>query len=567
MKASLILYNGKIFTENTAMPWAEAVAIRGNKIICVGEDSQCRALSGSETEMIDLNGRVVLPGLLDGHTHPTIIAKTIWRVHMPVTYDVEVLLDFVKDYCQKHPVSECPYFFGENYFAESFGPEGPSRQLLDQYVSDRPARLQDFCDHACWYNTKALELMGLMEPGAKNPMGPMGEIEFLRDENGIPTGWAKEPGYDHEKTMFEAIGWAPPENATEEMQAPFLDYLKDRGVMALMDGYTEGEEAMKLFYDMDKAGRLDMYYEGSCILEEYEKLDETIATLRQWQEKYTTEHVGIGVVKFFMDGTNELGDSASLEPMHNDPTGQEYGRMNMTAEQMADTLVRLNEEGLDFHIHVVCDRSYRTICDAVEKARQICGDKWNIYVTTCHCELIHPDDKKRVNPLGIFIDWSCHWSGGYFGESAMQYLGEERFNTMYDFKSIIADGGCVGFSSDVFTYREADRADPYFGMQLAMTRYDYTMPMDEKKFPGGARPPASAKFTLEELLKGYTYNNAYRMRLLEKTGTIEAGKMANLVVLNKDIFKIPTDEIHTIYPDMVYFEGKKRKQIDKGPRL
>ena len=211
------------------------------------------------------------------------------------------------------------------------------------------------------------------------------------------------------------------------------------------------------------------------------------------------------------------------------------------------------------HIHVVCDRGFRICCNAVENARKICGDEWKIYVTLAHCELIHPDDMKRVAELGIFIDWTTHWSGGYFGTAAIEYLGRERWNTMYDFTKIIADGGTVGFSSDLFSYQEAHRGDPYFGIQTAMTRKDILMPLDPDEIPGSVRPPETAKLSLEQLLKGYTYNNAFRMRMIDKMGTIEAGKLANLIILNRDIFSLEAEQIHTVRPDMVLFEGREQE--------
>ena len=328
----------------------------------------------------------------------------------------------------------------------------------------------------------------------------------------------------------------------------------------MMDGFTENEKAMKMFHDLDKAGKLNMYYQGMSLMGSYDELDEAIARVRDWSEKYTTDHVSINGIKFFVDGTNEMGDSASLEPLKNDPSGENYGMINITEEEMTDVLVRLNKEKIDLHLHIVCDRAFRVCCNAVENARKICGDDWSIYVTFCHCELIHPDDMARVADLGIFIDWSTHWAGGYFGEAAIEFLGKERWETMYDFTKIIADGGVVGHSSDVFSYIEANRENPFIGIQTTATRVDLEEPLDQEKYPGSVRPPSHAKLSVAQQIKGYTYNNALRMRMLDKIGTIEEGKKANLVVLDKNIFEIPLEEIHTIDPVAVMFEGEYIKK-------
>jgi predicted amidohydrolase YtcJ len=318
--------------------------------------------------------------------------------------------------------------------------------------------------------------------------------------------------------------------------------------MGLMDGFTESEEVLKTYHSMDKAGHLGLFYEGAVLLESWNTFDDTIRTLKDWSKKYTTEHIRIGTVKFFMDGTNEMGDSALLG-------GQ--GHEKMDADQLAYVLTRLNKEGVDMHIHVVGDRGFRICCDAVEKAKNVCKDTWRIYVTLCHCELIHPDDAKRVAKLGIFIDWSPHWSGGYFGEAAIEYVGRDRWDTMYDFGGIIESGGTVGFSSDLFSYQEVDRGSPFLGMQIGMSRVDTEFPLDPIRFPGSIRPKKSARLSLEQLLKGYTYNNALRMRLIDEMGTLEAGKLANLIVLDRDIFKAPVSSLAAVTPELVFFEGVK----------
>ena len=556
-----IIVRGSIYKSNARKEYAEAAAIKDGKFICVGTADECERFRGENTRVYDAGDRVILPGLIDGHTHPETIAKSRWRVQMPEFDDMKDLLTFVKEYCDEHPVSEVPYFFGECYPSTMFDEKGPRKEWIDEYVSDRPVRLQDFTDHACWYNSKALELMGIDGNGKKSETAPF----IVRDENNEPTGWVLEPlpGADMEERMYGKIGWHPPTEVTEETITPFLDMLKSYGVIAVYDGITEGEEAMKLFYYMDRAGRLQMYYQGMCLLEEYGKLEECIATAKEWQRKYTSDHVGIHTVKFFLDGTNEMGNSASLELHRNDPTGENYGEINMSVDELTDVLLRLNEEKLDLHIHVVCDRGFRVACDAYEAALKMAeerGEPWKIYMELAHCELVHPDDMVRPAKLGIIINWSTHWAGGYFGEAAIEYLGRERWDTMYDMTTFVKTGAIVTYSSDVIGMCEEHRGNPYLGMQISATRVDTEDPLDPEKYSGSVRPPESAKLPVDEMIRGYTRYGAIPLRLEEKIGTIEEGKMANLVVLDRDIFSIPTDEIGIIDPVAVMFEGEFIKE-------
>lgn len=558
MAIDKILLNGKIYTSNKEALWAEALAISGKELAYVGDNETAKDMVEAGTEIIDLEGKTIIPGLIDGHTHPVTVAKTHYRVRMPLTHDKDELFSNIKKYAEMNPKEEKPFFFCENYFAECFGPEGPNRKELDELVPDRPARIQDFTDHACWYNTMAIEMLK-DENGIPQADSPLGFSEFIKDESGEYTGWCKESGPEGDYGIYEKIGWCPPECADEEMLKPLLDFFKAHGVMCMMDGFTEGEESIKLFYELDKAGKLDMYYDGASICANADDIENAIANLKHWKAKYTTDHVSINTVKIFVDGTNELGDCLSLEPFHNDPEGKNCGEANLYKDDLVKVMTRLNEEGIDLHLHIICDGAFRNVVDALEESRKICGDDWKIFVTGTHCELTHPDDRKRAAELGMFIDWSTHWTGGYFGEAAQAFHGIDRWNTMYDFREFTANGGLLGFSSDVFSYQEAVRANPFFGIQTAMTKVDPVMPLDPEKYPGSVRQPEDAKYTLEELLQGYTMNNAIRMRMEDKMGSLEAGKLANFIILNKDIFEVPAEEMLTVDADITYFDGKPRK--------
>ena len=558
--ADRVLINGMVYTEDSKKPWAECIGISGENICFVGSGSEMEkaGIVGTDTVVEDLGGKVVIPAMTDGPVHPETIAKNRWRLILPETEDKEELLEFVKDYCEEHPKEEVPFVFGVSYPTTMFREEGPTKELLDRYVSDRPVRLQDFTDHACWYNSRALELMGIDESVEETGTAPF----FMRNEKNQPTGWVKEPipGASFEDPMFEKIGWWPPKTVDADMISPFLEFLNDCGIVCMMDGFTEGEDAIKAYYDLDMAGRLNMYYEGSCELKSIDDLEDCIATIRAWRKKYRTKHIDIHTVKFFLDGTNEMGNSASLEPLRNDPDGKDYGSMNMTEDELTSLLIRLNEEGLDLHIHVVCDRGFRTACNAYERAvkqTKDTGHEWKMYMQLAHCELVHPDDMTRPAELGIIINWTCHWAGGYFGDAAIEYLGRDRWDTMYDFTKMIESGAVVTFSSDVIGPGEAYRANPFYGMQISATRVDIDFPLDPDIYEGSVRAPEAAKLSVEDMLKGYTIDAVVPFRFEDSMGSIETGKLANIVVLNKNIFKVPVNELSTVFPEAVYFEGRK----------
>lgn len=543
-----VLTNAKIYTMSEETPLADTIAYEGKKIVYVG-----RGWSG-EGDVTDMKGRTILPGMIDSHIHPGACAGSSWHVRLPWTENADELLTFVKKYADEHPREEQPFIYFEYYPTGMFDEKGPSKELLDSAVSDRPVLCQDFGEHLCWMNSRMLELMGVDE----NTPDP-GTLEvFVRDEAGRPTGWVKEMAWlNFADRMYDAIGWRPPEELDEKALQPVFDFLADSGITAVFDGLIETDRQIESIFNLDKAGRLNTYYDGSVRFRTYEELPQKIEKLREYQRKYSSEHIKINTLKLFLDGTNESGNSASLHEHINDPGN--FGEIMMETEELMRCFLLANREGLDVHIHVVGDRGFRVCCDAVEAAQKAavaeCSE-WVCKPVLAHCEVVDPADMGRPAELGISINWSCHWSGGYFGEEAMNYYSEEKWRRMYRFNEMIDSGAPVAFSSDVVTCYELHRAYPYFGMQVAATRVDPEFPLDSDRYPGSMRPEEDAKLDVNTLLRGYTVMGARQLRMEDKMGSLETGKLANMVVIDRDILETPPDELKNIRTEAVIFDGK-----------
>lgn len=558
---SIVLRNANIYTADANQPWAQAIAIDGKKIAYVGADevSSWKAVAGDDAEVYDLQGKYVYPGIVDAHIHPGMVSQSAWHVKLPWTEDLKEIQDFIRDYAEKHPKEEVPFLYFEYYPTSLFGASGPHKKYLDEACSDRPVMCQDFGEHQHWYNSAMLAAMGVTKD-VEDPSP--GLREFVRDEDGEPTGWGKELVHMEEPfatNLYEAIGWTPPVEMTPEIMTPFFEFLADSGITTIAEGILEGEAQMKSMYELDKAGKLHTYYDGCVRFFALDDLKEKIAFLREMQEKYTTEHLKINTMKFFLDGTNETGNSGSLHPHENDPTGTNYGEMAMDTEELTQAFLICNEEGLDLHLHIVGDRSFRVACDAVEHAKaQVAaeGKEWVCQPIFAHCEIVDPADMPRPAALGITVNWSCHWSGGYFGEEAMTFFSEEKWRRMYQFNPIIDSGALVTFSSDVVTFYELHRADPFFSMQVAATRVDPEFPLDPEVYPGSVRPPESAKLAVPTLLKGYTINAAKQLRWDHMLGSLEEGKIANLNVCAHDIERFPPEKLAELKWDAVIFDGQ-----------
>lgn len=546
--------NAKIYTCNEDRPWAESIAFSGDKIIYVGPEDACP----KSDKVLDAGGRTILPGFVDSHNHPGMVCQSSWHITLPWVDHVDELLDFVRQYAKEHPKEEVPFLYFEYYPTTLFGEGSPTKELLDTAVSDRPCLCQDFGEHLHWVNSKMLECMGV----TKDTPDPVPGLEmFVRDENGEPTGWVKEFAWIHfADKLFEAIQWEAPMTMTPELMEEFFEFTKTHGITGMGEGILEGEPQLASMAELDRQGKLNLYYDGAVRFWSIEDLPEKIAELKMLRDKYQSKHIKMDMMKLFLDGTNESGNSALLEPLVNDSTGTNYGEIKMDTKELKECFLLCNAEGVDLQIHMVGDRAFRVGCDAVESAQKEANEKgirWEIQPIFAHCELVDGEDIPRAAKLGITINWTCHWAGGYFGTQAISLLGPERWHRMYRIKEFIDSGALVAFSSDVTTFYELRRrADPLLGIQVSHTRMDPEFPLDPAICPDGKRTPAGQELPLDVLIMGYTLNAAKQMHWDDLMGSLEVGKLANMIVLSKNPFEVDPLEIKDIKTEAVIFDGK-----------
>lgn len=554
--AGMVLTNARVYTSDEQRPSASAVIVENGVITYVGSDVD----SGKNTtdlRVYDLGGMTVVPGFIDAHTHPSSVARSDWHVRLPWTTDVGEILRFIREYAAAHPPAEAPFLYFEYYPTATFEHSQPTKQLLDSAISDRPCLCQDFSEHEHWVNSKMLELMEV----TKDTPDPVPGLEmFVRDDQGEPTGLLREGVHRHFlDRMYDKIGWTPPDALTPERLGSVFRFMTEHGVTSLFEAVVDDERALAAVAELDKRGELNMFYEGAVRFRNGSDLPGAIARLKTYQAKYGSPHINLNTLKLFLDGTNESGNSAVLAPMcgHADAPGEgDLGEIAMDTAQLAGCLQLANSERVDVHIHLVGDRAFRVACDAVEQVKtKMPDDQWRIQVTLAHCELVDPADMPRPADLRIFINWTTHWSGGYFGEGAKKHLGEERWNRMYRFNEIAQSGALVTFSSDVVTSYELHRADPLVGMQVAHTRVDPEYPLDPEAYPQSMRPEESARLPRDLLLAGYTINAARQLRLDDNVGSLEPGKVANLCVLSDDPLTVKADQLSSVRVQAVLFEG------------
>ena len=514
-----LLYNGLIYTSNPEQPRAKAILIRGSKIQYAGNLAQARKLAGKKTREIDLQGQVVIPGIVDSHTHPGLIAilgeeGPESRIHGD---DHKGVMSWLKKYSGENPFEVL--ITGGSWPTRAYGPKGPHKKDLDEIVSLRPVLLFDDSGHSFWANSSMLWLLGI---DADTPDPSPGLSYFVRDEHGEPTGWIKE---------FAAIPqlmkyMLPDEDELRKNLLTTLNYLSSTGVTTLYDAgnLLADDEVYSALAALDQQGLLPIKYEGTYHIIFPEQIDKAIAELERLRGEYEGNRLKFNTIKIHFDGVTEIQTAAMIEPYIN--TGLR-GRTLFDEQRLSRFILELNKKNINLHLHVVGDQATRTALGAVEAAIKTAGPL-ETRITLSHLESVHPSDIPRFKKLGVFANFTPHWFGGYFGD-ATERLGQERSDNRQMARTFFNAGADVTFSSDVTNSQELGRAAPFLGMQFAVSRKD-------PGFKGPALPPANEIVSLDQSVAAYTLNGARQLGLEKELGSIEAGKSADILVLEKKPF-------------------------------
>jgi len=537
--ADLVLKNGRFYTLDTSQTWADSVAIDDGRIAYVGDAVGLQDFINDETEQYDLMGRLVLPGLVDSHTHPGLVAQSVDYVDLPWTPDTKQdMFDVLVAYATEHPDKE--FIVGGRWPSALFGEQGPNRHELDAVIPDRPVILTDTSGHALWLNTKALEALGI----DRNTPDPIPGLSYLyRDADGEPTGWVKESGID---AQLKAAGIG--EQISADSLAGFLDYLVSQGVTLVFDA-GNGDKGYRAAAQLEAEGRMPLRYEGSYRIDDDSQIDGAVQELKRLRSTYGGERVKFNTIKIMLDGVSEIRTSAVLEQFLGEENN--LGKTLFKTLRLRDFILELHEEAIDLHLHTVGDRAVRTALDAVEAAQVKLGEAPDVRITLCHLEVIDDADFDRFNELNIFSNFSPQWHGGHI-QGAQLTLGQERYDRMFRVQPLLDRNVTVTFSSDITNAGKwkTGRASPFFGMQVGHTR-------KEPEFGANStvRPPENERLSIENMIRGYTINGATQLGMEDDLGSIEVGKSADLVVLDRNIFESLPTQIRFARPTVVLMEG------------
>ncbi len=543
--ADFVFANGEVYTVNDKQPWAEAVVVDDNKIVYVGDTKTAKGYIGEDTEFVELGGKMMLPGFVDSHLHP--VAGAMAAVGADLQYDsVDEVIKAVKEYADAHPDEELVRGFGWRYAL--FPPTGPTKELLDEIVPDRPVFLFAIDAHGGWANSKALEMAGITKD---TPDPQPGFSSYQRDpETGEATGYLVEV-----PAAFSVLVAIQPQ--TKERLAKSLGQLMPKfaaaGLTACYDagivGVKPEDDGWALYFDMEKRGELSMRIVGSYY-HNNPKVD-PLPLIKSYRRRFQSELVQARILKVNVDGGDAQHTGAYLFPYADKPLTS--GEPIFTPKQLNDIVIRADAAGIDVHYHSFGDRAVRLGLDAIEAAIKANPERDRRHATG-HTMYIHDDDVPRFAELGVLANFSANWAtpdSANLGIAVTRLGGRVVYTEFMRMRSVFDAGGKVCFGSDYPAAGYYSTFKPLEAIQIAVTR---KMLKGEGLAP--VMPPEDEKVTLEQALTAQTLNCAYMIRMEDKIGSIETGKLADLVVLEKNLFDVDPMDIGKVGVLMTMMNGK-----------
>lgn len=534
--ADLVLKGGAVYTVDAMRSWARAVAVRDGRITYVGSDEGVKPHIGSGTKVIDLKDRMVLPGFQDAHIHP------IWGGIQALACDLsgletrEQYVEAVAEYARKNPHQ--PWILGGGWSMSAFQPGGiTDRRLLDAVVPDRPVFLTSADGHTSWVNSKALEIAGITRD-TPDPAG--GRID--RDSaTGEAIGSLQEFAGD---LVREHV---PPYTLAAQVKGLkyALDMVNGYGITAFQDAGVdfEGLRGLDAYRQLDEIGELTARVVASLWWDKNSG-EEQVPALLEKRKRYTKGRVSATTVKIMQDGVMENHTAALLEPYAGKPGVSGFPMVD--PQKLKQYVTRLDEEGFQVHFHAIGDGAIRQSLDAVEAARKKNGNRGNRHHIS-HIQLFHPADIPRFRELDVVANFQPLWAlaDEYITDMTIPFLGPDRSRWLYPIGSLVDSGAVVAFGSDW----SVSTANPLEEIEVALTRMG---PEGETKEPF----LPEQRIDLPTALAAFTINAAYVNSLEKETGSIEVGKFADLIVLDRNLFSIEPSEISESKVLLTLLEGE-----------
>ncbi len=542
--ADFVLRNGYVYTVDAAQTVAEAVAVRGNEIVYVGDNAGAADFVGSGTEEIDLGGRLLLPGFVESHIHAAVGGATTSGIILETTDSLDGVLRKVEEYAAANPDKET--IFGASYLASLFGAEGPNKALLDEIVPDRPVYLMDHTLHSVWVNSRALEIAGITRDTPDPPGG-----EYVRDASGEPTG-AIRGGPAH-IPVSDAIGAITAESMAASLPS-VVEGLNEFGFTSAIDmgSPIATEAAYQALYDLSAAGELSLRLSVTYYVNTPALADDAVEMLDRYAQMYRTDTLWFDTLKVSGDSVIENQKAAMLEPyLSTGDTGSLY------FDRGALGAMVLGAAALGYHatVHTIGDAATRT---ALQVAGDLRAAGYDTIFSTTHSQLVHPDDRRLYVDHDVTAQSTGNWA--IVQPSYAEHLSADVIeNRQFPFRFWADNGVNIALGADwPATPGGFDNGvHPFNNIYGAMHR---AAPAGLEALlgsePGLVLAPVDQVLTLAEAVDAYTMGGARMLGIDDQVGSIEVGKKADLILLDQNLFEIDAEDIPATRVLATMFDGR-----------
>lgn len=504
----------------------------------VGNAAGADALVGDSTDVRDVGGMLLLPGFIDSHLHPIAGGAYAKALSLDTFGTVDGWVQAIADYAAAN--EDAPVLFGYGFLATTFGPVGPTRQLIDEVVPDKPVLIMDEGFHAAWANSATLELLNITQD---TPDPVPGFSYYKRDANGDATGYLLEGTAGMAMEQLDVIT----EDVVVEGTGIIIDIMNAYGVTSAFDagaiGYTD--MLATVLERVEKAGEMSIRLIGSYRPQGPEDVEDAVANAKEWGRTLKGDRYHYNTLKIMDDGTVEGRTAAMFEDYQGEPGNS--GETVYTQDEMTQMVVGAARENIDVHIHALGERAVHKSLNAIEAARGQVPDSGTRYAI-CHVQVITDQDLPRFAELGVIAQSTPLWASyDTYGE---QFVSEDQFNRYWRFKGLEDLGVKLSFGSD-FPASGAGTLglSPVIQIEIGHTRQepgDPTAPI---------QPRQTERLSVERLVRGFTIDAAYQMHMDDEIGSLEVGKKADLIVLDQDIFEIDAHEIHKTQVLLTMMDG------------
>jgi predicted amidohydrolase YtcJ len=519
--ADTIVLHGRIYTLDAKQPWAQALAIRADKIVAVGSDAAIEQFRHPGTKVIDAAGQLVLPGFVDCHIHFVDGSISLGRVNLEGAKDVPDIQQRLRDYAAKHPGTD--WLLGRGWDYAMFGAETlPNKKYLDELFPDRPVFLEGYDGHTYWANSKALAIAGVTRDTPDPPNGVVVRDPVTHE----PTGTLKEAAED-------LVAKALPKLSRAEKLAALRDGIKWANQNGLTRVHSAGGDfpELELYDELRRHGDLTLRFYIAYFMDPPELRPQDIEAIETARAKYHDAWIDTNAVKFMVDGVIESHTAAMLEPYSDDPSLK--GKLFWDPAKYNFAVANLDKRGLQLLTHAIGDLGVRTALNSYQHAEET-NHTADRRPRIEHIETINATDIPRFGKLGVIasmqplhsypdVDTLNVWAPN---------IGPERASRAWAWKSIADAGGHYAFGSDwpVVTL------NPWYGLQTAVTRQTR-----EGKPAAGFDP--DQRLTVAQGIEGYTLGAAFAGRREKAEGSLEKGKLADIIIVSQNIFEIDPHKI------------------------